>query len=381
MKKILFYTANGVGLGHLQRAYLLAEKLKSRKIELILVTLARSPQIFGKLFDYCIKLTPLSDNLFKNPAQVKKTRLANGKKLAKALKKFKPDIIVADFYLTSSFAFSIFKYALDQFPVKSIFIWRLNDKQKFINDFDKENKKLDYFQKIILPHTHKEIEDLLSLSLVKEIKKNKKFEIAGPIFQRIDNKKIAFCREKYKIHQNDFLITITVGGGGKLKVGQCDNPSKIIKQSLDIYPSLVKKIDNLKIVIITGPYFEGFKKKSSSKLRFIRFEKNLLELIKLSKLVISSAGYNTCNEIVVTKTPAILIPLQRGDNEQFERASYLSKKGVVKALRDDSLDNLLDLILGCKKNLKKMKNKFENLSNWKRGNKKAAKIILKTINE
>jgi len=381
MKRILFYTANGVGLGHLQRAYLLAEKLKSRKIELILVTLARSPQIFGKLFDYCIKLTPLSDDLFKNPAQVRKNRLANGRKLAKALKKFKPDIIVADFYLTSSFTFSIFKYALDQFPVKSIFIWRLNDKQKFINDFNKEDRKLDYFQKIILPHPHKEIEDLLSLSLVKEIKKNQKFEITGPIFQRIDNKKIAFCREKYKIHQNDFLITITVGGGGKLKAGQCDNPSKIIKQFLSIYPSLIKKIDNLKVIIITGPYLGGVENRSSSCLKFIKFEKNLLELIKLSKLVISSAGYNTCNEMVVTKTPAILIPLWRGDQEQFERANCLEKKGIARVFENGSPSELLKLILNTKDNLNKMKLNFKKFSDWQRGDTETAKVILDLLNK
>ena len=381
MKNILFYTANGVGLGHLKRTSLIAEKIKSKNLKIILITSARSPQIFGKFFHHLVKLVPLSDKLLDNPSGTKKARLANNQKFAQTLKKFKPDLIVADFYLTSPFTFSAFEYALDQFPVKSAFIWRLSDRQKFDNDFNNENYRLDYFQKIILPHGHKELENLLSLSVFKRIKNNDRFKISGPIFKKINRSKIALCRKKYKISPQDFLIVITLGGGGKLKGGQCDASEKIIKDFLNIHSDLIDKTPNLKVIIITGPYLKDFKKESSARLKFIRFEKNILELMKLSKLVISAAGYNTCNELTVTKTPAVLIPLMRGDKEQFERADYFEKRGVVKVYKSTSSKNLLKAILYCRANLKKMRNNFKNFSDWQQGNSKVAKIILDMLNQ
>ena len=381
MKRILFYTANGVGLGHLQRCRLIAEKIQSNNAEIILVTSAFSPQIFGKFFNYLILLTPLSDKLLSNPSKTRKTRLANNKKFAQALKKFKPNIIVADFYLTSPFTFSSFKYALDQFPVRSIFIWRLGDSQKFYKDFNDENCRLDYFQKIILPHSQRELTNLLPLSLFKRIKNSDRFKMIGPIFKKIDKSKIAFCRKKYKIYFQDFLIVITLGGGGKLKKGQCDAPEKIIKDFLSIYPRLVKAIPNLKVVVSTGPYLRNLNKKSSRQLKFIKFEKNFPELIKLSKMVISTAGYNTCHELIAAKTPAVLIPLMRGDKEQFERADYFEKRGVVKIYKSTSSKNLLKAILYCRDNLKKMENNFRRFSDWKQGNNEAVKEILKTLDE
>lgn len=375
MKKILFYAANGVGLGHLQRVRLIVEELRFKNIKIILITPAHSPQIFGKFFHHLVKLIPLSDKLLDNPSGTKKARLANNQKFAQALKKFKPDLIVADFYLTSPFTFSAFKYAFDQFPVKSAFIWRLSDSQKFDNDFNNKNYRLNYFQKIILPHNQKELENLLSSSVFKRIKNSNRFEITGPIVKKINRTKIAFCRKKYKISSQDFLIIITLGGGGKLKGGQCDAPDKIIKDFLNIYPRLVEAIPNLKVVVSTGPYLRNLDKKSSRQLKFIKFEKNLPELIKLSKMVISTAGYNTCHELIATKTPAILAPLMRGDKEQFERADYFEKRGVVKVYKSTSSKNLLKTILYCRVNLKKMRNNFKNFSDWQQGNNKIAKII------
>jgi len=126
MKKILFYTANGVGLGHLRRASLIAEEIKknNKGTKIGLATMADNPLFFGRFFDYSVKLKALSDKLLNSPASFEKVRLDNSLKFAEFIKGFKPDLVIADFYLTSSFTFSIFKYGLDSFPVKSIFILR-----------------------------------------------------------------------------------------------------------------------------------------------------------------------------------------------------------------------------------------------------------------
>lgn len=381
MKTILFYATNGIGLGHLRRVCLIAEESQLKDNRLVLVTSAHLSIIFGKLFDSIIRLIPLSDELFKSPVRTRETRLANGVKFAQSLKKFKPDLIVCDFYFPpSNFTFYPLVYALSKFSTKNIFIWRIGDRNNFTNNFSR-NDKLDYFKKIILPHSQDELKYLFPSSVFKKIKINDRFKITGPIFKNINKKKIDFCRNKYKIFAGDFLLTVSLGGGGKLKIGKCDSPREIVKYFLSIYPRLVKLIPNLKTVISTGPYFGHFDKRVFPDLRFIKFEKNFPELIKLSNLVISPAGYNTCNELIMSETPAILIPLMRGDKEQFEKARYLEKKGIVKVFNSGSPDQFFDLIIDCKNNLDKMKSNFKNFSSWKQGNNKAAKIILKVLND
>ena len=85
MKKILFYTANGVGLGHLRRSCLIAEKIRSENVKIILVTSAFSPQIFGKFFDSLIRLIPLSDKLLDSPSKTRKARVKNGQKFTEVM--------------------------------------------------------------------------------------------------------------------------------------------------------------------------------------------------------------------------------------------------------------------------------------------------------
>ena len=379
MKKILFYTANGVGLGHLRRSCLITKEISSKNVKIILVTLASSPQIFGRFFDSLIQLTPLSDKLLNSPSKTQETRITNGRKFVKAIRKFRPNLIIADFYLASPFTFSAFQYALDRNSTQSIFIWRLGSKYRNYEDFKDQDNKFRYFEKVIIPHAFEEVKNLLPLSVFRKIEKDDKFSIVGPIFKKSNQIKLNSCRNKYKVSNNDFLITVSLGGGGKLEYGKCDGPEKIVNGFLDIYPDLFKAISNLRVIINIGPYFSDFKNRSTSRLKFVRFEEDLLELLTLSNLVISTAAYNICNELIEAKIPSILFPLMRGSREQFERAHYLEKKGIAKVFENGSSVELLKLILNVKDNLNKMKLNFRKFSDWQQGNNKAVKEILNIL--
>ena len=210
------------------------------------------------------------------------------------------------------------------------------------------------------------------------------FEITRAVFREVDRNKLKNCKKKYKISSKDFLITIVLGGGGELKVGKCESPEKIIDIFFGIFKKLEDKITNLKVVISTGPYYykKNIDKHSLEEhpVEVVDFEENMLELMSVSDLVISSAGYNACQEIIQAKTPAILVPLWRKNKEQFERSEYLKTKGVVDVLEDNSFSSLLGLIEKSYKNLKKMKKNFSDFSDLKSGNKKIAQKILKILN-
>lgn len=359
--KILFYTANGVGLGHLRRTQLIAQELKK---EVILVTSSLSPQKLGKFFNHLVKLEPFTDELDRDESKYLKARLKNKEKLSEAVKRFKPDAIVLDFYLGDhKFVFYPLEYALADFPGKKIFVWRLSFNKPLL-ELRKNAYRLSYFDKIIIPHAKDEI-SFFSPSFLEEIEGNNRFEICGPIFKKMDEKFLPALKKKYRILPKDFLITLTLGaGGGDLK--GCQSPDKIIRTFFKIYPELIRKIPNLKVILSTGPYFK--KELKSPGIKITQFEENLTELFSLSNLVISTAGYNSCNELVQAKVPLVLIPLKRGNDEQFKRAQYLKSKGIARVIENISERNLLEAILDSKK---------MNSINLVSGNKEAAGVILK----
>ncbi len=376
MKKILLYVSDGISLGHLQRISQIGKTIKkeNKDIKITLITSSLKPFVFGKFFDDCVQIVPLSDKLLEDPSE--ETRVENADLVLSVFKKFKPDLVVADFLLASRFTFYPLKYALDNFPTKSVFIWRLGEIKNLSGDLKKEKEKLDYFEKVFLPYDKKEIgevENILPLN----------FEIVGPVFREINKDKVNECVKKYKISQKDFLLTIVLGGGGELKVGKCESPDKIIDSFSENLVKLKKKISNLKVIICTGPYYD---KKNINHIRLkkdwikiIDFEENILELISISGLVVSPAGYNICQEIIMAKTPAVLVPLWRKNREQFERAEYLKTKGVVEVLENDSSLDSLDLVMKSYNNIDKMKNGFKNFSRLKSGNKKIVKKVLKIL--
>ena len=378
MKKILFYAINGVGLGHLQRVRLIAEVLRRKNVKIILATTAPAFRIFGRFFHHCVKLTPPSDELFKSP-RAYKTKLLNARRFISAVRRFKPNLVVADFYLNTSFSLYPLIFGLSKFSLKSVFIWRIDEGRAFCRDLKNKIIQGDYFQKIILPHSKEELKSLLPPSAIRAILADRRFEICGPIVRKIKKDKLSICRQKYKTSPRDFLITVALGGGGSIKIGHCDSAAKIINNFLAVYSCLASAIPNLKVAIITGPYFSDFKKKLPPNLKIIKFEKNLPELMAISSLIIATAGYNTCNELIEARTPAILIPLLRGNREQFERAAYLEKRGIVRVFKGNSSRNLLDLIIDCKNNLDKMKLNFKKFCHWKQSNTKVARIILNLL--
>ena len=160
-----------------------------------------------------------------------------------------------------------------------------------------------------------------------------------------------------------------------MKVGKCESPKKILNNFLSVYSKLKQKIPNLKVVISTGPYYDN-NIANINGIKVINFEKNFLELIHLSKLIISPAGYNTCQEILEAKTPALLIPLWRKNKEQFERALYLKKKNIVRVWQGENKDSFLKSILNLYMDLNKVKDNFKKLPKIESCNKKVAKIIL-----
>jgi len=87
----------------------------------------------------------------------------------------------------------------------------------------------------------------------------------------------------------------------------------------------------------------------SENVRFLSFLPDLVDLVAHSELIISRAGYNTINEILLTGARALIIPESHGGGEQELRAksvrspnvTVMSEDQVLKASKSHFLESLL----------------------------------------
>jgi predicted glycosyltransferase len=73
----------------------------------------------------------------------------------------------------------------------------------------------------------------------------------------------------------------------------------------------------------------------SGEVRFLHFVPDLVDLINHSRLVISRAGYNTVNEILLTGAKAVLIPESHGGGEQELRVRSVPAENMLVFAEDE----------------------------------------------
>lgn len=100
--------------------------------------------------------------------------------------------------------------------------------------------------------------------------------------------------------------------------------------------------------IITGPLMDPRLKKQVRKVarrvqpigsvKVQRFHHNIPRLLRQVDAVVSMAGYNSCVEIIQSGTPAVLLPRSNPRKEQLIRSSRMSELGWVDFLPDPDPD-------------------------------------------
>ena len=109
------------------------------------------------------------------------------------------------------------------------------------------------------------------------------------------------------------------------------------------------------VVMMLDPYLDPELSRSirdhplSKGVRFTSFLPDLVDLIHHSELVISRAGYNIVNEILLTGTKAILVPESHGGGEQEMRARSIQAENIrvlieAEVLRNSPGETILDFL-------------------------------------
>lgn len=170
---------------------------------------------------------------------------------------------------------------------------------------------------ILVPHTAEQF----GYRLPPEIAPRTRF--VGPIVRRPDAAVQAALRAKYGIRPGDFVLTSTVGGGGFE-----DQADAFFAAVFAAHGELHGALPGLRHIVVQGPNYAG-RLTAPPGMTLVGFEPELIDLLAVSELVIAEGGYNTVNEIRITRSPAIFLPSARGKDDQLQRVRALEAAGLA----------------------------------------------------
>lgn len=133
---------------------------------------------------------------------------------------------------------------------------------------------------------------------------------------------------------NQPLVVVTVGGGG--------DGYEIQKTAVDLLRQQNARTD-YHTLLVTGPLMARRKRQllqqaaGAPGLTLMEFTPHLMDYLAAADLVISMAGYNTVCEILTLGKRALLIPRMNVRAEQHMRARLLSERGLVHMLLPNEL--------------------------------------------
>jgi len=128
-----------------------------------------------------------------------------------------------------------------------------------------------------------------------------------------------------------------------ISLGRNQQVFPLFRKLLEILEEIGTSPDYL-IAMVVDPYLDGAAAEAlrndprNKWVRFLAFVPDLVELIRHSELVITRAGYNTVNEILLTGTKAIIIPESHGGGEQELRVQTI-KRDHVRMLTETEILN------------------------------------------
>lgn len=334
--KILMYSHDTYGLGHIRRTMAIASHLRGAGTNVLILTgspiagrfefpdnvdFVRIPGMIKKTNE---EYLPLSIRI--NPAHALNIRKSIIKATAKT---FQPHLFIVDkepLGLKKE-VLPTLRWMRKNLP-RSRTILGLRD----IMD-DAGSVRQDW--------THKGVYDLLD-SLYSEIwvygiqqfyDSIREYRIPEPVARRTyftgyiprkipDPQALRKVKKTYAFKNGEKLVVVTTGGGG--------DGYPVMDAYLSMLEGASAKMP-FQSVLVTGPFMpEDNRKQIFERARRIgvlacRFFRNMEELIAAADLVVTMGGYNTLCEILSQKTPALVIPRDTPRQEQLIRAQVFKR--------------------------------------------------------
>ncbi|WP_338759678.1 glycosyltransferase [Bernardetia sp. ABR2-2B] len=370
MKYVLFYTVNGLGLGHLSRSLAIARQLKkqdSSLVPLFFTASEGSHLLYQEGFAYYkvpSKTIARETRLLKRNLAISYSEI-----LTSIVNTYRPVALVVDTFPLGSMNDLLSVLGLP-LKWKKFFIHR-EQMNMDRNKIETQN----FYDFIIAPHSKGSVKIPVPVSK----KENLFWSNEILIREKSELQSREEIRKKIGVEKDENFLLVNLGGGGDTTT--TENYKQIFDLILNSSSLLRQKKIRLFVpkppLNATKELKEIFSELPSSAISFSHFP--LMELIPALDLAISATGYNTFHELLACGIPTIFIPKSRGYDDQYGRAKRASDAKAALFLEENQIDS--DLITKLK-TLLTMKSEFSQKASsfvQSDGAKRAAQFLVEKI--
>ena len=333
--KILMYSHDTYGLGHIRRTLAIATQLRNPDVNILILT--GSPIVgrfdFPEQIDFVrvpgmIKITNeeyLSQSIKINPRHALRIRQTIITATAKA---FQPHLFIVDkapLGLKREIVPTLQWFRKSQPRTQTILGLRdiMDDAESTRKDWEEKRvyDALEQYYSEIWVYGKQEFYDSIKEYNVPQ-ETSKKVVFTGYIPRAVPKPgELKDVRREQRLGPDDKLIVVTTGGGG-------DGYTH-----LDTFLTMLEDWGGsipFRTVLVTGPFMpkkrrkEVFARSRALKVRAYRFYRRMEWLIGAADVVVSMGGYNTVCEILSLRKPSLIIPRERPRREQLIRARVLN---------------------------------------------------------
>lgn len=347
----LLFIISGVGYGHATRALSIIQLLKHR---IYVATYGPPYYLFKKLYPTTrIREIKLSDKNFK--LNLLSTILSNRKLYSDFKKNYKllSSLIKRkniDLVITDSEPIAVYTAKKLNKKIIAIHNHNLAKISSVLKEEHSSSFKLSAkFLYKIVSWGNKNSDLVINPSLLGKRKSKGKIKIINPIIRELPKEDNSRLLRKLKLGKKPVLIML---GGSRFGI-------PLIEQLL-LY---LKNYDET--FIIFG--YKNFKRKN---ITSFKYNKNFLDYLKVSKAVITLAGYSTLSESIVLKKPMLVFPIKNHIEQYINGKTMLPYAQV-----EFNIANIEKSLHKFLTNLDSLQKKINKLKVKGTGSKEAASII------
>jgi len=368
----------GIGMGHTSRCITIAKKLEEMGVEVAFASYGSGYQILNTHYHY--ELYKLPDIKFygveceldikytaKKSINVPYIFLKSIYKESRMIKKFKPDIIIADSHFSVPITAKI-----HSIPCVMI----QNELTLNFSELYPDEKKMEYLETGL----KKFVADVCNLSEVIMIpdipgsieipdKLEKKVVHTGPFLSEDPTKMKSkeLLRTEMGFGMYEKIVFVTVGG------------SEFGLELLTLICNSSPLINADKIIIVSGPQINDDLIHKSEKIIKKKFLNNMMEWMKISDVIVTLAGHTTTMEVIALGIPNLTVPIEKHP-EQLRNGLNILKYGIsiveeMKNLNKKKISENINFLLKngeLQGKIGEVKIKFSKYS----GTENAVKIIM-----
>jgi UDP:flavonoid glycosyltransferase YjiC (YdhE family) len=324
--RAVFYAVNGLGLGHVTRLLSIARAMRRQApgTEVLFLTSSEADNVIYREGFAAVKLP--SKTIREQCGLSRSSYLKMVQTVTwNAISAFDPDVLVVDTFPTGSFE--------ELLPVlrwrqRNVFVFREQREQAASSPLLQATLRL--YDLVLIPH-----EDAARVGPVPE---PQKVRAVGPILIRerdeLPSREVA--RRALGLPEEGTLLYASFGGGGDPEGAR----------ALALTAQVARELPGVQLVVGAGPLLREEPPVSAEGARVLTGRYPALDFLPAFDAAVTAAGYNSVHELLYAGIPSVIVPFERGLDDQEKRAREvveagaglacmpLTREGLTRAVRE-----------------------------------------------